>query len=176
MRTLPRRELRLLAIVLATLACGNASIRAAGLRWQHSESLPRGLYRIDRHAPIRRGSVVLWCLDSVKGRWARDRHYLTRGDCPGDVEPLGKKVLAVGGDTVDWSTEGAHIGGRLVPRTRPILADHLGRPILPIAYGRYVLGHGELWLYSPTSSRSLDSRYFGTVPRAWVRAVMVQLL
>lgn len=176
MSTLPHRELRVLAVVLLALGSFNAAVRAFGLRWQHTESLPRGLYRVDSHSPIQRGSIVLWCLDSARGRWARDRRYLTRGDCPGNVEPLGKMVLGIGGDTVEWSTDGVRFRGLLIPRTRPIVADRSGRRLVPVSYGRYVLGPGELWLYSPTSSRSLDSRYFGTIPRVWVTAVIVQIL
>lgn len=139
---LPCRELRALAIMLATLGGVTATFRAVGLRWQHTESLPRGLYRVDQGAPIRRGSVVLWCLDPIRGRWARDRRYLMRGDCPGEVEPLGKMVLAVGGDTVDWTSEGVRIGGRWIPRTRPIHADQVGRPLVAVSYRRYVLASG----------------------------------
>ena len=50
-----------------------------------AESLPRGLYRVVAGARVRRGSVVLWCLDARRGQWARARGYLTRGECPGGV-------------------------------------------------------------------------------------------
>jgi conjugative transfer signal peptidase TraF len=147
-----------------------------GIRWQHTESLPRGLYRIDRDAPVRPGSIVLWCLDAARGRWAYRSGYLTRGSCPGGVEMLGKVVLAVSGDTIDWASTGLRVNGQDVPHTGAIVRDAAGRELVPVTYGRYVLPPGTMWLYSPYSERSLDSRYFGAISRTWVRAVVIPLL
>jgi conjugative transfer signal peptidase TraF len=147
-----------------------------GIRWQHTESLPRGLYRIDRDAPVRRGSIVLWCLDAARGQWAYRRGYLTRGRCPGGVEMLGKVVLAVSGDTIDWASTGLRVNGQNVRHTGAIVRDAAGRELVPVTYGRYVLPAGTMWLYSPYSQRSLDSRYFGAISRSWVRAVVIPLL
>jgi len=160
-------------VVLAALAAAMAS---AGLRWQHSASLPRGLYRLHGGGPIHRGSVVLWCLDAARGRWAHRRGYLARGDCPGAAEALGKVVLGVAGDTIDWTPDGLRVQGRLIARTAPVRSDGSGRPLTPVPFGRYVLGRDVLWLYSPYTRRSLDSRYFGAVPRAWVRAVVTPVV
>lgn len=147
--------------VLGALAFG---VQASGLRWQHTESLPRGLYRLDRDAPITRGSIALWCLNKARGRWARERGYLTRGRCPGEVEALGKVVLALAGDTVDWTPDGVRLNGRPVARTAPMLRDRAGRSLAPVPFGRYVLAPGTAWLFSPYSTRSFDSRYFGPLP------------
>jgi conjugative transfer signal peptidase TraF len=161
---LPTRDLLRLSGVLGVLGAVATSIQVSGLRWQHTESLPRGLYRLDRNQPIVRGSIVLWCLDERHGRWARDWGYLTRGRCPGDVEALGKVVLAVAGDMIDWQPDGVRLNGRLIPRTEPVLQDRAGRRLDPVAYGRYIVSPGTAWLYSPYSVRSLDSRYFGPQP------------
>jgi conjugative transfer signal peptidase TraF len=171
----PWRELRMLALVLGALACLDGAVQAIGLRWQHTESLPVGLYRVDpetvgARARIERGDVVVWCLDARRGRWARDRGYLTARPCPGNVERLGKMVLGVGGDTIDWTPAGVRLNGRPVPGTRPVLHDRAGRPMTPIAWGHYVLAPSTAWLYSPYSERSLDSRYFGPIPTTAIRA------
>lgn len=158
------RDLLRLAGVLGALGAVAAGVQASGLRWQHTESLPRGLYRLDRDAPIERGSVTLWCLDEARGRWAREREYLTRGQCPGDSEVLGKVVLALGGDTVDWWPSGIRLNGQPVVRTAPVLRDRAGRVLAPISFGRYVIAPGTAWLFSPYSIRSLDSRYVGPLP------------
>ena len=155
------RDLLRLAGVLGALGAIAAGVQGSGLRWQHSESLPRGIYRLDRSSPVERGSITLWCLDAVRGRWARDRGYLTRGWCPGEVEPLGKVVLALAGDTVDWTSEGIRLNGRPVARTAPVRRDRAGRALEPVPFGRYVLAPGTAWLFSPYSSRSFDSRYVG---------------
>jgi len=170
------RGVRLTVTALVVLTALAAALGAAGLRWQHSASLPRGLYRLHGDAPIRRGSIVLWCLDAARGQWAHRRGYLARGDCPGAVEPLGKVVLGVAGDTIDWTPEGLRVRGHFVARTDPVRSDGAGRPLTPIPFGRYVLGRDALWLYSPYTRRSLDSRYVGAVPRTWVRAVVTPIM
>jgi conjugative transfer signal peptidase TraF len=167
----PLYPLRAFCVAIATLGMLGVALHRSGLHWQHTESLARGIYRTDRGASPTRGSIVRWCLDSARGRWARERGYLTRGSCPGAVEPLGKVVLAVGGDTVEWTEVGARFRGRLVPGTRAVLHDHAGRRIDPVPWGRYVLPPGSLWLYSPYSPRSLDSRFVGPVPTEWVLGV-----
>ncbi len=158
------RDLRRLAGVVGALGAVAASVQASGLRWQHTESLPRGLYRLERSAPIERGSITLWCLDEAWGRWARERGYLTRGRCPGDSEALGKVVLGLAGDTVDWAPWGVRINGRSVAGTAPMLRDRAGRALAPMPYGRYILAPRMAWLFSPYSTRSLDSRYVGPLP------------
>lgn len=159
-----RRDLLLLTGVLGALGALAAGVQTSGLRWQHTESLPRGLYWLDRDAQIGRGSIALWCLDEARGRWARERGYLTRGKCPGEVEALGKVVLALAGDTIDWSPSGIRLNGLPVARTTPMLRDRTGRALEPFAYRRYVLATSTAWLFSPYSVRSLDSRYFGPQP------------
>ena len=158
------RDLLRLAGVLGALGAVAAGAQASGIRWQHTESLPRGLYRIATNAPIERGSIALWCLDETRGRWARKRGYLTRGKCPGEVEALGKVVLALAGDTVDWTPDGLRLNGGPVARTAPMLRDRAGRSLAPVPFGRYVLAPGTAWLFSPYSTRSFDSRYVGPQP------------
>ena len=97
--------------------------------------------------------------------YARRRGYLTRGDCPGGVAPVGKIVLAAGGDTVNFGPQGVVIGGQRVDRTRPLDRDSRGRRLVPARFGSYVLRTGEAWLWSPYAAGSFDSRYFGPVGR-----------
>jgi conjugative transfer signal peptidase TraF len=150
---LPTRDLLRLGGVLGVLGGAATGVQGSGLRWQHTESLPRGLYWSDHRVSITRGSIVLWCLGARRGQWARDRGYLTRGSCPGSVEALGKVVLALGGDTVDWQPDGVRFQGRLIPRTAPVLQDRAERRLDPVPYGRYVLSASTDWLYSPYSVR-----------------------
>ena len=165
-----------LGAVLGALGAVAMAVQASGLRWQHTGSLPRGLYKIDRDAPIKRGSIVLWCLDEARGRWARTRGYLTRGPCPGEVEPLGKVVLGLPGDTIDWTPSGVILNGSLVPRTVAALRDRFGQPIEATAFGRYILAPGTAWLSSPYTARSFDSRYVGPVRMARQMAVVHPML
>lgn len=158
------RDLFRLGLVLALLAGATAAVAASGFRLQHTASLPMGLYRDVRGAPPVRGAIGVWCVPPATAGWARGRGYLPRGDCPGDVQPIGKVVLAVGGDTIQFDTAGVVLNRVPMPNTRPHLRDAAGRPITPAPFGTYVLRPGDVWLWSPYTTRSLDSRYFGPVP------------
>lgn len=157
------RDFLTLAAVLAVLGAAVVVVRTSGLRYQRTGSLPRGLYRIDRAAPLVRGAIGTWCLPEAWGKWARARRYLARGGCPGQAEPIGKVVLAMAGDTVDLGPQGLRLNGRVLPRTAPVLRDGRGRPLESAPFGRYVLSVGQVWLWSPYAQRSFDSRYFGPI-------------
>ena len=134
-------------------------------------SLPLGLYRsID--APVERGAYVKFCPPpSAVFDEAQRRGYLGAGFCPGGYEPMLKRVLAAKGDQVDVAAEGVHVNGRLVPLSAQMRADGGGRP-MPNYVQHRVLTGSELLLMSDVSGVSFDSRYFGPLNRAQVRAVI----
>jgi conjugative transfer signal peptidase TraF len=158
-----RRSLVQLVGVLAGLGAVAAGIRASGLRVQHTGSLPRGLYRTVTGLPAR-GTVGMWCLPETTARWALAHGYLHGGGCPGHTEPVGKVVLAVAGDTVRVGADGVRLNGRPVPGTRLMVRDAAGRVVPHAPFGVYPLPPGWVWLWSPYTERSFDSRYFGPVP------------
>jgi conjugative transfer signal peptidase TraF len=156
------RDLLVLATVLCVIAGAALAVSRSGLRIQHTGSLPRGLYREEAGAPVR-GAIGMWCLPAGWATWARTRGYLGPGGCPGGTEPVGKVVLATEGDTVVMRERGVWLNRRRVPSSRPLRRDGRGR-VLPVAsYGLYVLRAEEVWLWSPCTPRSFDSRYFGPV-------------
>jgi conjugative transfer signal peptidase TraF len=164
-----RRNLGSLLAALSLLGAVVWFVEAVGLRVQHTSSLPRGLYRVERTGSpptLHRGSIGLWCLPKPWAQWALVRGYVHAGVCASGVEPLAKIVLAGEGDTVDFDARGVTIGGRLLPRTAAPLHDATGRAIAPVAYGRYVIHRDEAWVWSPYSDRSFDSRYLGALPRS----------
>jgi type IV secretory pathway protease TraF len=85
------------------------------------------------------------------------------------VAPIGKSVLAVGGDTVIAASDGLCVNGRPVPHSRVASRDSRGRPIPHAPFGRYILQPNQVWLFSHYHSLSFDSRYFGPVDRALLR-------
>ena len=103
----------------------------------------------------------MWCLPHDVARVARERGYLGWGRCPAGAEPVGKIVLARGRDTVRFTAAGVILNGRSVPHSRPLARDAAGRPLTPAPFGTYVLRADEVWLWSPYTPRSFDSRYFG---------------
>ncbi len=147
----------------------------AGLRLNLTGSLPVGLYVASRGAPVR-GALVLACLPTAIVAFAEERGYVPRGDeCPGGMVPIGKPVLAVGGDTVTVTPSGLLVNGALVPNSRPLAADRKGRPLPRLVVGRYVVGPGELWVLSSYSRLSFDSRYFGAIHVSQVHARLRRL-
>ena len=143
---------------------------AAGIRLNLTGSLPIGLYVVT-HGPPARGAVVLVCLPEAWAELARSRGYVPNGNsCPGGAMPVGKPVFAMPGDTVAVTEAGLLLNGRPVANTRPLPFDRRGRPLPRLDVGPHVVGARELWIVSQYSPFSFDSRYFGAVPRANVRA------
>ena len=151
------------AAVLGAAVLGAAAWRTAGVRFNTSASLPRGLYRLVGPAgPVRRGELVLACPPAPMAALARARGYLPRGSCPGGVQALGKMIAAVGGDLVEVSAAGLKVNGVPLTESGALAADARGRPLPRWPAGRYRVRPGKVWLYAP-HRRSLDSRYFGPV-------------
>ncbi len=165
------RAVWLLASSVALLAAG----RLAGLRLNLTGSLPVGLYVAAGAAPVR-GALVLVCLPPEVAAFARARGYVPwGGECPGGVVPVGKPVLAVGGDTVTVTPTGLLVNGAPVPNSQALATDRKGRPLSQLPTGRYVVRPGTLWILSSYSRLSFDSRYFGAVETAQVRASIRRL-
>lgn len=154
---------------------------AGRYRFNVSGSLPIGLYRVVAPS-LTRGSLVLGCLPRSVSRLARARGYVRRGSCPGGVEPIGKRVLAVAGDTVDVTANGLVLDGRFTPGSKPLAHDTRERTLLHVGRGRYVVRGGTIWLFSNHSAQSDDSRYFGPleigavvgglIPVAWPAEIL----
>lgn len=160
------------------LLIGTAAIAAIALsrtlRINFTSSLPRGIYRTVVGPPSR-GTIVIACLPSAVGEFARSRRYLWRGDCPGGVAPIGKVVSAVAGDTVMVTAGGLSVNGHRLPNTRPLAYDRQGRPLQRVSDGAYLVARGTLWLTSSHSPASFDSRYFGPVTESAVISRMKPL-
>ena len=130
-------------------------------------SMPIGFYRfypIDR--PLARGDIVRICAPSEVARLMAGEGRGMRGTCPYQTAPLLKFVAALPGDVVDVSDEAVIVNGTALPGSA-VPALHKGGPPR-ISRGRYVLGPGRIWLWTPYY-RSLDSRYFGAVRAADVQ-------
>ena len=143
----------------------------AGIRLNLSGSMPRGIYQITHGTPVR-GAIVLVCLPPRLAMYAHQRRYVPNGSCPDGSAPIGKPIIASGGDTVVVAEDGVRIGGRLVLYSKPLSRDGKGRLLLHVPIGTYVVRPNEIWLLSTHSERSFDSRYFGAVPLTGVVAIV----
>ena len=141
-----------------------------GVRLNLSVSMPQGFYLVSRR-DVARGSIVIACLPPNVADFARSRGYVPRGVCPGGTAPLGKRVLALPGDTVTASAEGISVNGVLGPDSRARARDARGRPLRMMRAGRYIVGPSQIWLISH-HPLGYDSRYFGPLAAASVQAVV----
>jgi conjugative transfer signal peptidase TraF len=146
-----------------------------GLRLNMSRSAPRGLYRTLATSPAR-GAFIAACLPPEVARFGRTRGYVGPGDCPGDVQAVIKQVIAGPGDTVDVNPAGVVVNGRLVPSSATAAADSAGRPLPHVTWGRHVVPREHVWLHGPGDARSWDSRYFGPLGVAQIRATVTPVL
>lgn len=154
-----RPLLALSGIALAALLA--PALHAPGLRlvWNASASLPVGLYRIERSAPVRTGDIALVRPTPALESFMAERRYVERH------VPLLKPVAAVAGATVCRTGLNVTIDARRVTTALP--RDRFGRP-LPRWSRCRTLSADELFLIAPDSAASFDSRYFGPVTRAQV--------
>lgn len=144
-----RRQARraLFATVWLTLVL--ALFFGAGLRFNPTPSLPKGVYRLAPGVP-EKNDLVSFCLEGEFAELALERGYLEPGSCPSGLRPLLKRLAALPGDSVDPSAfpirsvdshgrtmSAAPLPGVVPPGMALVLADHPG---------------------------SFDSRYFGFVP------------
>ena len=142
---LTRREL----FAVIWLALVFALVFGAGLRFNPTPSLPKGIYRIVQGAP-ERNDLVSFCLEGEFAELALERGYLEPGSCPSGLRPLLKRLAGLPGDFVD-------------PYALPICAvDSHGRSMSPdLAPGVIPSGMALVLADHPGS---FDSRYFGFVP------------
>lgn len=110
------------------------------------------------------GDLVMACPpDGEAAVVARDRGYLQPSQaCEAGLVPVLKRVVAVGGQTVEVREAGLFVDGQRVADA-PLTADSKGRPLQPVG-GAWPLGEGDLWLGSEIPN-GYDSRYFGPFAR-----------
>lgn len=130
-----------------------------------------------RTLEVKRGELVLACLETRMARFGYERGYITAGKCPGGIAPVGKYVAAVSGDKIDYNCQGVLVNDRLISNTASVRRDGAGRPMpLYAEPGSYfTLEEDEVMLLNEQVS-SYDSRYFGPVRSYFIIARLSPLL
>jgi len=172
-----RRGARILLLLTSAMAAIVAVFWMLRLRIALTDSAcPPGIYRMVNHS-ISRGDLVLACLPPALARFAQARRYLARGRGCGDgIEPVGKRVGALPGDTVQITRDYVAINGHRLENSATVLRDSRGRSLTHVTPGRYTIRPDHVWLLGTTDARSWDSRYFGPVPIGSVRAQLEPLV
>jgi conjugative transfer signal peptidase TraF len=137
---------------------------------------PPGIYRMVNHAPSR-GDLVLACLPDAIAQLGSARGYLLRGRGCGDgIEPVGKRLSALPGDSVEVVPDYIEVNGQRLEHSATLSRDGRGRSVKHVAWGRYTVPADQVWLFGTKDARSWDSRYFGPVPASSVRAALEPIL
>lgn len=160
-----KRDKRLGLIVVPILLLASLlSALLLGLFYNATPSAPRGLWRdTGPFDPMRdQGAYVRACLPESRGDAAVERGYIGWSVWCHGAEPMLKRVWAVPGDAWTVTERGVLVNDRLVPNTRPLRADGLGRP-LPRPQGG-IVPPGYVLLLNDYHPRSFDGRYFGLTP------------
>lgn len=139
------------AVVLIAGACAAAS----HLRWNLTESLPRGLYaRWSSTSAPARGDIVAFQVPESVHKLVFGRGYLPRR------AQLFKQVAAGPGDHVCLRDGRYEVNGKVLG---PILTtDSSGRPLPSFPFCGQV--PPDSYFVATSTARSFDSRYFGPVP------------
>jgi len=136
-------------------------------------SIPAGIYGRKDVQPTR-GAFVVVCLPARVAALGRERGYVQAGQCPGRAEPVGKRLVALGGDRVGSGSGGITIEGCHLPDSEPLERDSSGRLMAWVERDELPLQPAEVWLMGD-DRRSWDSRYYGPVPVESVVAVVEPL-
>jgi conjugative transfer signal peptidase TraF len=137
---------------------------------------PPGIYRMVNQATSR-GDLVLACLPDGIAQFGRARGYLLRGRGCGDgVEPVGKRLSALPGDSVEVMPDYIAVNGQRLEHSATLSRDSHGRSVNHVVWGRYTVSTNQVWLFGTKDARSWDSRYFGPVPARSVRAALEPVL
>ncbi len=168
----PRHRLSRRGVMLTLgVGLGVAAIAAAayalGLRINLTESMPVGLWHVDRGAAPVLGRAVFTCPPNTAiTHQAQRQGYLPYGRCTGGFATVVKTVVAGPGDRIELAKDALiviHRDGRRARYAGRLHRDSRGRLIPSIALGRYDVPAGTYWLGATYSPRSYDSRYFGPV-------------
>jgi conjugative transfer signal peptidase TraF len=144
------------SLVLGVLVLA-AVVSTRWVRLNVSPSVPYGLYRLAAlPTPLPRGTLVVLPVPPPLRPW--------------QTMPLLKPVAAVAGDTACLSDAGLWVEAVGYGPAYRVAQGHS----LPVWRGCLVVPPGEVFLASP-APRSLDSRYFGTIPVAALTARAVPL-
>ena len=157
-----RLLLRLAAAAWLVVMAEIVLLRALGLQWNLSASMPLGLY-LPTERSLLPGEIVAVCLPAAMATLARERGYLHRGACPTGVQPVLKRIAAVAGDVVTVQPEGVRINDTRIPHSQVATQDRQGRTLPHAPWGTMTLQRHQLWLMSTQHPHSLDSRTFGVV-------------
>lgn len=156
------RALLIMELAVTALVAPGLMPSRPRLVWNASPSVPTGLYWVERPELLVPGQRLVVRLPAPWAALLARRGYL-----PAEV-PLIKPLAASVGARVCRIGQQVTIAGRAVALAR--VRDRLGRA-MPVWSGCIRLSRDQLFLLAPGHADSVDSRYFGPVPRSAVLGI-----
>ena len=141
------------------------------LRVNLSPSMPIGIYRQLNIHSLQRGMTVSVCLPKRVAQTGLRRGFIGRGHCPGGVEPVVKKLIAIPGDHLVVTHQGITVNGHFY--WTPVHEHDLhNAPLERWAHDGTIVSSLGYWLYgSGAPNLSWDSRYFADVSKANIHGI-----
>ena len=136
-------------------------IDRSDLVWNRTTSVPRGLYFVDRAAPVSRGDLIAYEPSEELRRWLDQEKII------GSDWPLLKRVAGVEADLVCRCGVEVFVNGS---RVAEALETTRSGSALPGWQGCRTLQSGDVFLLND-HPRSVDGRYFGVQCRARILGV-----
>lgn len=141
-----------------------------------STSMPVGLYRVISHkGAIERGDWVAVCLSGKVAHEGLKQGFLWQSNqCSTGVIPIIKEVIAVPQDSVWLGHGNMCVNGHCVSAMR-FKQDDQGHPVRTfVKAGRHTAT--GYWLYGLGSTKSWDSRYFGSVQKTAIMECLLPVM
>ena len=166
--------MRKLLTTTTAIAVSLITAYTAGYRLNLTPSYPEGIWQLS-NAPIQKGELVVFCPPSTElFKQARANNYINYGTCPGNLQPMLKRITGTAGDNIELTTT-ITINGKPQPNSKIHLHDSKGRP-MPQQAIPGIIAEGQIFVMSDYNPRSFDSRYFGTIPAAQVVSAIKPIL
>ena len=164
----------LISISIIVIVLGGINHHLGWLRFNTSPSLPYGLYLCQDEDTLNHDDLVLFCLNDEQAKFASERGYIDKGNCPIDTAPLGKYVKAVPNDKIDIFNSKISVNGSVIENSATLAEDNEKRPLTPAKLPQ-TLGNDEYLMLSPKEN-SYDSRYLGVIKKEQVIGVLHPLI
>ncbi len=150
------------SIVALSLFIGGAFYIFGGVV-NTGSSIPSGLYvKVDK--PVAIGKYVMFCPPNrPEFQEARNKGYISPGNCPDNFGNMILKVSAKTKNIVTINETGVYVNDVLLPNSKPAEKDQEGRPMPKLVLDHYELEPGELLLMSEATENPFDGRYFGII-------------
>jgi conjugative transfer signal peptidase TraF len=167
-----RKLSAIMSAIFLVFIFGILAIHQLGYRVNISDSIPRGLYRIASSSNFK-NQYVIFCPDGRSTfKDANQRGYIASGHCSSGLGYLMKKVVAIAGDVISVTDKGVIVNSVLLPYSKPLLNDGVGKPLHQWRTNNYQLKQDEILTMTDQDKWSFDGRYYGLIKARQIIGVL----